>query len=64
MRWKIGLADRTPLAIAGLWRAWSEPDGATALAFTMLTVNADDHPLMKRFLDILPALKDGNSYCA
>jgi len=29
-------------------RAWSEPEGI-ALSFTMLTVNADQHPLMSRF---------------
>ncbi|MCP3712898.1 SOS response-associated peptidase [Paraburkholderia sp. CNPSo 3274] len=44
VRWKIGLAGDTP----GLWREWNEPDGR-ALSFTMLTVNAQDHPLMKRF---------------
>jgi putative SOS response-associated peptidase YedK len=42
------MPDRKPFAIAGLWRAWEEPDG-TALSFTMLTVNADEHPLMRRF---------------
>jgi putative SOS response-associated peptidase YedK len=49
VRWRISLESGEPLAIAGLWRAWKEPDGADALSFTMLTVNADDHPLMKRF---------------
>jgi putative SOS response-associated peptidase YedK len=49
VRWRIGLASGEPLAIAGLWRAWKEPDGGDALSFTMLTVNADAHPLMKRF---------------
>lgn len=48
VRWRINMADGKPLAIAGLWRAWSEPDGL-ALSFTMLTLNADDHPLMRRF---------------
>lgn len=48
VRWKIGMPGGRPFAIAGLWRAWEEPDGA-ALSFTMLTVNADEHPLMKRF---------------
>jgi hypothetical protein len=33
----------------GLWRAWEEPDGPPSLSFTMLTINADEHPLMKRF---------------
>jgi len=49
VRWRIGLASGEPLAIAGLWRSWKEPDGGDALSFTMLTVNADTHPLMKRF---------------
>lgn len=45
VRWKIGLPDGEPFAIAGVWRAW--PDGA--VSFTMPTVNADHHPLMQRF---------------
>lgn len=48
VRWRIGMADGTPFAIAGLWREWNEPEGL-ACTFTMLTVNADHHPLMKRF---------------
>jgi putative SOS response-associated peptidase YedK len=31
------------------WREWEEPDAPVSLSFTMLTVNANDHPLMKRF---------------
>jgi putative SOS response-associated peptidase YedK len=49
VRWTIGMADGAPLAIAGLWRQWKEIDGSQTLAFTMLTVNSDEHPLMKRF---------------
>lgn len=45
VRWKIGLPGGEPFAIAGLWRGW--PDGA--VSFTMPTVNADEHALMKRF---------------
>ena len=45
VRWKIGMPDGEPFAIAGLWRSW--PDGAAS--FTMPTLNADNHPLMKRF---------------
>jgi putative SOS response-associated peptidase YedK len=48
VRWKIGMPDARPFAIAGLWRSWEEPEGV-ALSFTMLTVNADEHPLMRRF---------------
>ncbi len=49
VRWRIGTASGEPLAIAGLWKSWDEPDGAQSLSFTMLTVQAEDHPLMKRF---------------
>ncbi|AMP15919.1 SOS response-associated peptidase [Collimonas pratensis] len=49
VRWSIGLADQASFAVAGLWRAWYEPDGTTAHSFTQITVNADEHPLMKRF---------------
>jgi putative SOS response-associated peptidase YedK len=48
VRWRISMADGRPFAIAGLWRAWNEAEG-TALSFTMLTANADHHPLMRRF---------------
>ncbi|WP_321815804.1 MULTISPECIES: SOS response-associated peptidase [unclassified Paraburkholderia] len=48
VRWRIGLTSGEPLAIAGLWREWDEPDGP-AFSFTMLTVNAAEHALMSRF---------------
>lgn len=48
-RWQIGLADDAPFAVAGLWRSWSERDGSVGYSFTQLTINADTHPLMRRF---------------
>ncbi|WP_079218951.1 SOS response-associated peptidase [Herbaspirillum robiniae] len=45
-RWAIGMADGSPFYVAGLWRAW---DDGERYSFTQLTMNADDHPLMKRF---------------
>ncbi|PRZ42079.1 putative SOS response-associated peptidase YedK [Paraburkholderia fungorum] len=48
-RWAISLADGAPLAVAGLWRAWDEPEGGISHSFTMLTVNADQHPLLRQF---------------
>jgi putative SOS response-associated peptidase YedK len=42
------MADKEPFAIAGLWREWADRDGL-ALSFTMLKINADTHPLMRRF---------------
>jgi putative SOS response-associated peptidase YedK len=50
VRWRISRRDGKPMGIAGLWGWWR--DRATqqpVLSFTMLTVNADDHALMKRF---------------
>jgi putative SOS response-associated peptidase YedK len=49
VRWRIGMASGAPLAIAGLWRAWDDSETGKALSFTMLTVNANKHPLMNRF---------------
>jgi putative SOS response-associated peptidase YedK len=48
VRWAIGMADKSPFAVAGLWRSWEE-DGALSHSFTQLTVNAADHPVMNRF---------------
>ncbi|HYC41744.1 MAG TPA: SOS response-associated peptidase family protein [Noviherbaspirillum sp.] len=49
-RWEIADADSEPLGIAGLWELKSDgPNGLPLLSFTMLTINADGHPLMQRF---------------
>jgi putative SOS response-associated peptidase YedK len=48
-KWAIGMADEKPFCVAGLWRAWEEENGGFSFSFTQITVNADDHPLMKRF---------------
>lgn len=47
-RWRIGLASGQPFAVAGLWRTWMEGDGSLSYAFTQITINADEHPLMRR----------------
>lgn len=50
VRWKIGMSDGAPFAVAGIWRSWPEKEGQHALySFTQLTVNADNHDLMKHF---------------
>ena len=50
VRWRIAHAGQQPLAIAGIWEARaSGPDGLPLLSFSMLTINADGHPLMQRF---------------
>ena len=44
---RLQRADGNPLAIAGLWDKWAAPSGEVLLSFTMLTINADAHLLMK-----------------
>ncbi|HRA63503.1 MAG TPA: SOS response-associated peptidase family protein, partial [Burkholderiaceae bacterium] len=60
---RISLADGEPMGIAGLWSWWRSAQGDTVWSFTMLTINADGHPLMghlhrpneeKRMVVILP----------
>lgn len=46
---RIQRADGCPMGIAGLWEDRQQPDGTLLLSFTMLTVNADAHEVMKRF---------------
>jgi putative SOS response-associated peptidase YedK len=49
VRWRISSADDTPLAIAGIWDQWRAADGQSVVSFSMLTINADGHPVMSRF---------------
>jgi putative SOS response-associated peptidase YedK len=46
---RIARADGEPMGIAGLWSSWKSPDGAVVHSFTMLTINAEHHPLMRLF---------------
>ncbi len=49
-RWEIKLAAHEPLGIASLWDTWTDPQsGELITSFTMLTINADTHPVMKQF---------------
>ena len=41
--------DAEPIGIAGLWSSWKDPKGDWVHSFTMLTINADAHPLMNQF---------------
>lgn len=43
---RIGSADGAPLGVAGLWSCWRAQE-QEIFSFTMLTVNADDHPVMR-----------------
>ncbi len=55
--WRSGKAIATriehtggqPMGIAGLWSAWKSPRGEWVFSYTMLTLNADAHPLMNQF---------------
>ena len=49
VRWRISRRDGLPMGIAGLWGVWRAPDSRDMLSFTMLTINAEEHALMKRF---------------
>jgi len=49
VRWRIEAADRGPFAIAALWDRWVNPKGEPVVSFTMLTINADTHPVMRQF---------------
>ena len=46
-RWQVARADGAPMGIAGLWSLGWSHNGAPVPSFAMLTVNADDHPLMR-----------------
>jgi putative SOS response-associated peptidase YedK len=47
--WSFRRADGAPWGLAGLWNAWTDrATGEVHESYTMLTVNADDHPLMRR----------------
>jgi putative SOS response-associated peptidase YedK len=38
----------TPFGIASIWDTWTDPaSGELVTSFSMLTVNADEHPLMR-----------------
>lgn len=43
---RIGSADGAPLGVAGLWSCWRAQE-QEIFSFTMLTINADAHPLMR-----------------
>jgi putative SOS response-associated peptidase YedK len=47
--WSFRRADGTPWGLAGLWNAWTDKaTGEIHESYTMLTLNADAHPLMNR----------------
>jgi len=49
VRWRIRKGNGEPMGIAGIYRSYQGPDGREMYAFSMVTVNADDHPFMRQF---------------
>ena len=48
-RWAIRRTDGKPMGIAGLWEQRVGESSRPSWSMTMLTINADGHPLMQRF---------------
>ena len=49
IRHRIHIESGEPFGIAGLWESWTPgPDHAAIHSFTMLTLNADAHPVMNK----------------
>ncbi|ARU04724.1 DUF159 family protein [Comamonas serinivorans] len=47
--WTFQRADGDPWGLAGLWNRWHDPETDEMVeSYTMLTINADAHPLMSR----------------
>ena len=46
---RISLVSGAPMGIAGLWSRWQSPQGEIVHSYTMLTINAAEHPLMRHF---------------
>lgn len=47
--WRFRRADGDPWGLAGLWSTWTDKEtGELVESYTMLTINADAHPLMRR----------------
>ena len=50
VRWRIERNDGAPFMAAGVWDRWVAPTTReVVVSFSMLTINADAHPLMRRF---------------
>lgn len=49
IRWRIERADGKPMGIAGIWERGIKAEGLPSWSMSMLTINADGHPVMQRF---------------
>ena len=46
---RISRIDGQPMGVAGLWASWTGPEGETLLSYTLLTLNANNHALLRRY---------------
>ena len=46
---RISRIDGQPMGVAGLWASWRGAQGDTILSYTLLTVNANNHTLLRRY---------------
>lgn len=50
VRWKIKRTDAEPIAVASIWERFIDKEtGEILFSFSMLTINADGHEIMKHF---------------
>jgi len=50
VRWSIHRQDKQPFTVAAIWDSWTDrATGEIVESFSMLTINADGHPVMGRF---------------
>lgn len=55
--WSFSRSDGEPWGLAGLWNTWTDNEtGEVVESYTMLTINADAHPLMSRMHKADPKL--------
>lgn len=46
---RIARSDGEPMGIAGIWSHWKSPSGDMVNSYAMLTISAEEHPLMRQF---------------
>ena len=49
IRWRIERQDQKPFGVAAIYDYWKNPQGQWIALFSLLTVNADRHPIMGQF---------------
>jgi len=50
VRWKIKRQDAKPVAVASIWERFVDTDtGEILMSFSMITINANGHPVMQQF---------------